>query len=350
MKDLSPVLDTYGGMGSIGHYDGSLHLPKYSQSEMDAVIEENTMVVNTLKRKIDVLSSGGVDKVSKGTADFDQRIESLELQLQEEKRRCIEWMDKADELCMVKTQNKALGHRLKEVEDEMEQRVSAKERELTETLAIESQKRKALKVKHAQALEEMENEIKTEVLEKAKAQFEAQQSKYNAIVDNYNALRDKYEERATLLIKTQEELAAIQDKLESAVLDAAAKDSEISDLKERLETLQQDKTALVNASLATQSSIAASNEDLARMKEELSFVRQQASIAAIESEEKDHRIRSMKLEMETQLSVIGKLTGTQNQAELQVEQMRQELVQLTAKNEKLRSMNKEMLAMLEERT
>ena len=341
---------TYGGLDSVGDYDGSLHLPKYSQSEMDAVVEENSMVVSSLKRKIKELSSDcQIAKIPKNTAENDEKILELELQLQEEKRRALEYMEKADEICLVKMQNKALSHRLREIEDEAEQRILTKDREFTAALDAEVQKRKALKVKHTQELEELESSIKSDVLGKAKTQFEAQQTKFNSLVDDYNALRVKYEERVLQLKDSEEKLLKAQEQLETCVLESAAKDSDLAEMRELLEALRRDKTALVNASVSTQASTAALNDEMMRLKEELAVVKQQAVISAVEFSERGSAIASMKLEMESQLSVIGKLTSAQNAFELQLDQLKLENATLLTKNQKLRTMNKEMLTMLEER-
>ena len=349
-RELTPVLVAYGGIDSVGDYDGNLHLPRYSQSEMDAVVEENSMVVNSLKRKIDELSSDTqAAKVSKNGGVEVEKFQQLELQLQEERRKALEYMEKADEICLVKMQNKALSHRLKEIEDETEQRILTSVRELTEALDAEVQKRKALKMKHAQELEELESSIKSDVLDKAKAQFEAQQTKFNALVDDYNALRARYEERSGQLRAAEESLHMMQEQLETGALESAAKDSDLVELREQLDALRRDKTALVNASVSTQASAAALQDEIARLREELNEVKQQTAISAFELSERDSTIRSMRLEMETQLSVIGKLTSAQMTLEQQLDQVRLENTALLAKNQKLRSMNKEMITMLEER-
>jgi chromosome segregation ATPase len=332
------------GMASIGVYDGEMHLPKYSQSEIDLIVMEHTLKVSSLESKLAKMSEISGEKDSKVDSEL---VEVLTKQLVEEKAKVIAMQQQLDEFCLLRTQNKALSHRLQELEDECAQKDIEHEENIKFILSEKNNKLNELKAQHEAALLQAEADVRKKALAKAQAQYEAGQAKYNALVDDFMALRSRYDARVVEMSVAEEKCGKLESESSSVKLMNESKDSEISQLKDQVEELKRDKSMLINASMSSQSNISTAQIEVSQMREELLGEKRKLVDMQVFDMEKDAEIKRLRLEMEGQMQVIAKLTSAKTHAEKDLSLAQESVVSLTARCEKLRSMNKEMLGMLE---
>jgi phage shock protein A len=126
-----------------------------------------------------------------------------------------------------------------------------------------------------------------------------------------------------------------------------ARANEISDLEMQLTALKQDKSALIQASVTTQTSITELTSKISALHTEVREEQQKAQVAQVAVIEYESQIQSMRLELDQQMTAIAHLTSTKNGTERQLEEALVEAAELEKRCVNLRAMNKEMLAMLE---
>lgn len=351
-----------------GTYDGDLHLPKYSQSEMDAAAEESVATIAELK---DVILFLEKEKSSQGVCESDSAVlASLQRSLEEERARVAALTEKMSETVLMRMQSKALAHRLLVLEEELAEKDALSEKMVASIMADVASKQRALEAVHEKTLAAAYEEAKKEVLAshdcayvctrnvrsdsvcmqvrlKAQLQFESGNAKFAELKRDYRELRAKYDERATEVAALTARCEELEARNDSATLLCQARENEIEELRVQTETLRRDKTALIGASVSSASTVQAMQASVDRAKEELQVERKNAMVAKVTASELEGQLRSMRGETDGQLAAIATLTASRSATESQLEAARVEVAELTARCANLREMNKEMLAMLE---
>lgn len=337
----------YGlGMAQIGDYDVDMHLPKYSQSEMDAAMEENASIIAELTSKLNQVQVS-VRTNEQSDTSMNTIIEDLQKQLYAEKESRKALTEKIDEFCLVRAQNKALNHRLSVLETELLEKDEEHAAQIAYILAEEARRLKASQEKAQLELSQAYDTAKKEVKAKAVAQFEAGNAKFNEIKQDFKELRAKYDERMVELKVVKEELEAVRQGQETEVLLSQSRANEVSELRAQLEVLKQDKSTLIAASVTAQTTLAQMQEAMNKLRDEMFAEKASASTARVMVTDMENEMRSIKLELEGQMNAVAKVSSAKNAVEKQLEAAQSEVIELTARCKNLREMNKEMLGMLE---
>jgi hypothetical protein len=175
IPESNSIMDVYT-MDQVGEYSMDMHMPKYSQSEVDAMAEENKMNMIELQHKYDTLlqeKSTVVKKESEETKCEDTKCEETKREeafntlnklwaAEISKNDALE--AKLDEFTLIRTQNKALNRRLQQLEEEISRREKEHISNQKIIAAEEAHRRKSLVDKYELELAEVTRNTKREVI------------------------------------------------------------------------------------------------------------------------------------------------------------------------------------------
>ena len=348
VKAKSPLKD-YNYPQQMEDYDGDMHLPKYSQSEVDAMLEEYQLKKEKTLSNATTSSASllKLQEMESTIASQRQEISSLDSELAQQKSTVALLTEKINDNVLIRTQNKALSRRLEELEDMLAAKEEQYATSMKAIVAEEAERREALIEEHKKSLTEAYATAKKEVKLKVQEQFEAGNKLYHKARQDFKELRIKYDERLVELKEARNKTDMAQMELDTEMSELLARANEVSELKGQIETLQRDKSSLIQAAVSSQAAIVELEDVSRKLRDEVNNERCAVSEVRIMLAEHENERQSLKIEFDGHMTLIARLTSEKISAERHLTAAQEEVAELTKRCSNLRAMNKEMLGMLE---